>query len=414
MSSDGTPSAVYEQLALIKEELSISEHPLLQVEPREEGGVTAQFKFGYQLELATYACIQMLFPESGIVSVAVELHEDYVVEFDDGHFDFRQVKHKDEGQVADLGTLAEPIHNLYEHFKKYPQAGNVFTIQCNRGAHSSKRPRQGGLLELKDLLVKKRRFALDPKDEDRLMLLKSALCQLLVFRNEDPESVNQFVEQLGIRTDEDSEEAFKNKSWQALIEMYRRRYRTTNVDIKVIEDLYRNIRSLVDQASRARDDREKRIIRREAVEALVHPMPNLAELVDPIPIEKERRILDDPDPNHTILEGKCHVAGLDDIVDNLKGSKVDARLRNDHYREDNCALNYIDRIRAGIKRNFDDTDFRCRAYKKDHDRSVVYSETMDALRQYARDEANNGLVRVDFEYFRGLYAQLVSECPIYP
>ena len=40
----------------------------------------------------------MLPPENKYKAVAVELHEDYVIEYEDGILDFRHVKHKDEGE----------------------------------------------------------------------------------------------------------------------------------------------------------------------------------------------------------------------------------------------------------------------------------------------------------------------------
>lgn len=151
------------------------------------------------------------------------------------------------------------------------------------------------------------------------------------------------------------------------------------------------------------------------VEDIIPIAPNLAELSDPITLDNEYQLLTDIDPGHTVLEHKCNEAELKDIIDILIDAKVEARNRNDHYRGNTPALNYIDRLRRTINRADKDEKFRCKTEGQNHTHSMLYLRMMERINLIAGDEKHNDIyVRVDFEYLRGLYAQLVSECPITP
>ena len=403
----------HEQLSLFSKEVEFYEqHILTKTEPREEGGVTSEFKVGYQKELATLACVLMLFPDEHIRSVSVELHEDYVIEYEDNHLEFRQVKHKDEGESATFGTLAGALHNLFLQYITFPQIQNLFTLECNQKAHSTSK---GNLFELKTILIKKRKTGLDPADEDRFLLLKHAISELSAFSGENFINVDNFIERLNIRTNQEDVNAIKEIIKSKLILFFTQRFRTTSVDIKMVNSIYDCIYLLVDKAGRERDDRSKRIIYKKMVEEIIPIAPNLAELTDPITADYEYHLLTDIDPGHTVLEHKCNEAELKDVVDILIDAKIEARNRNDHYRVNTPALNYINRLRKTIYRADKDEKFRSKTDGQNHNHSLLYLRMMEKLNSLARDEKNNDVgVRVDFEYLRGLYAQLVSECPITP
>lgn len=403
----------YQQLEFDEKDTNVNHHILAKAEPREEGGVTAAFKIGYQNELATLACVLMLFPGSGIKSVAVELHEDYVIEHENGTLDFRQVKHKDEGQVISVGTMSKALKNLYFQYKEFSDSNCKFTLECNLGASSGRN--DDNLLELKKLLSKERDKGLDSADENRLTLLTNNIAQSADFKGENPASVGEFVRRLNISTNLGDVAHIKNQCKNEIEKYLCARQGATTLDLKVRDKFYDEIYLLVERATREREHREKRVIYRDMLEKIVPGSSNLAELSTPIPPDQEYFILDDVDPAHTILEYKCNNANLSDAIEDLVEAKTSARIRSDHYRANTVALNYINYLRKSIKQIDTEEKINAKQHQNDQKSFRAYVAIMRRLEDFSQREKHNDVsVRVDPLYLKGLYAQLVSECPIKP
>ncbi|NVM57892.1 MAG: DUF4297 domain-containing protein [Desulfobacterales bacterium] len=123
--------------------------------PSEDSGTLAQSRFFYQHQYTAFWCIQMLVKDE-IEHIICEHHDDLLIRWRDGHYDFIQVKTRDEGlgewTLADLLRRTNRhsiIEKLYEKKRKFgDSAPHCYAFVSNMGASG----RSNDLKALKELV----------------------------------------------------------------------------------------------------------------------------------------------------------------------------------------------------------------------------------------------------------------------
>jgi len=114
----------------------------------DNSGSVAQARFFYQHEYIAYWCIQMLINDK-IEYIVCEHHEDFYICWEDGHYDFLQVKTRTEGQGEwTLANLLEKkkgsssiLQKLYEKHRDFGNGlSNKYVFVSNMGAGEPKKP----------------------------------------------------------------------------------------------------------------------------------------------------------------------------------------------------------------------------------------------------------------------------------
>jgi len=109
--------------------------------PSEDSGALAQFRFFYQHQYTAFWCIQMLVNDQ-IEYIICEHHDDLLVRWKDGHYDFVQVKTREEGlgewtlaQLLQRTNKHSIIEKLYEKKCRFEDSGpHRYVFVSNMGA----------------------------------------------------------------------------------------------------------------------------------------------------------------------------------------------------------------------------------------------------------------------------------------
>ena len=175
-----------------------------EVLPVDDSGTLAQSRFFYQHQYTAYWCLQMLIcPE--IKSIMCEHHDDLVICWCDGHYEFVQVKTRDEGQgewtLASLFQRGDSeysiVEKLYQKKTRFEHTGAVphrFVFVSNMGASGQK----NDLKALKKLLGKGSLDNWTQNEADRFEAIFRKFAQSV--RHDDIEDLRRFCLSLEIRT----------------------------------------------------------------------------------------------------------------------------------------------------------------------------------------------------------------------
>ena len=254
-------------------------------EPSEDSGTLAQSRYFYQHQYTAFWCIQMLVDER-IEHIFCEYHDDLLIRWRDGHYDFVQVKTRGEGQgewtLADLlrRTNAHSIiEKLYEKKRKFGDSvSHRYVFVSNMGASGQK----NDLRALKRLIERGHENWNDDEREQFEIILER-FEQKVVY--DDYDRLKDFCRSLDIRTWQPN---FNSIRPYNITQLQKALKKTHGVDFPYpdLERIYAAILQIIHQANIAQSIDGKRI-RPEHIKAVIEAPTGVAGFLERVETVRE-------------------------------------------------------------------------------------------------------------------------------
>jgi hypothetical protein len=376
------------------------------IAPADDSGTLAQSRFFYQHQYTAYWCLQMLICP-GIKSIMCEHHDDLVICWHDGHYEFVQVKTRDEGQgewtLASLFQRGDSensiIEKLYQKKNRFEHAGAVphrFVFVSNMGASGQK----NDLKELRKLLEKGSPENWTQDEADRFGAIFRKFAQSV--RHDDIEDLRRFCLSLEIRTWQPNLNTIRPYN----IEELQRILKTVqNVDYPYphLEAIYEAILRTVRDANLGKNASEKTILP-AALKGAIEIPAGMASLLERVETADE-----DKDGN-TVLQRKARAARFDpDLIMLLMDLRASTRYLYRKYKHLDWQRKRLDSLSLEVQR-------LCVQVKLKVDRDALDGPTQwfmlqDGLQALADTESQKS-PPLDIKYVIGEVGDLAAKCKI--
>jgi hypothetical protein len=376
------------------------------VAPADDSGTLAQSRFFYQHQYTAYWCLQMLIcPE--IKSIMCEHHDDLVICWRDGHYEFVQVKTRDEGQgewtLASLFQRGDSensiIEKLYQKKNRFEHTGAVphrFVFVSNMGASGQK----NDLKELRKLLEKGSPENWTQDEADRFGAIFRRFAQSV--RHDDIKDLRRFCLSLEIRTWQPNLNTIRPYN----IEELQRILKTVqNVDYPYphLEAIYEAILRAVRDANLGKNASEKTILPAALKDAIEIPA-GIASLLERV------ETADEDKDGDTVLQRKARAARFDpDLIMLLMDLRASTRYLYRKYKHLDWQRKRLDSLSLEVQR-------LCVQVKLKADRDALDGSTQwfmlhDDLQALADIESQKS-PPLDIKYMIGEVGDLAAKCKI--
>lgn len=371
-------------------------------EPSEDSGTLVQSRFFYQHQYTASWCIRMLVDEE-IEHITCEYHDDLLIRWRDGHYDFIQVKTREEGRgewtLASLLQRAKGhsiIEKLYEKKRRFGDSrSHCYVFASNMGASGQK----NDLRALKRLVEQGCENWNDDEREQFEIIFERFERKVSY---DDRDRLKDFCRSLDIRTWQPNFDSIRPYNIEQLQKALKK---THGVDFPYpdLERIYDAILQIVHRANIAQNVDDK-TIRPERIKAVIEAPTGAAGFLDRV--ETVREDLGEM----TSLKSKAKAAGLDpDIITLLIDLRASANAFYRRYKHFDFTRKRLQHLSLGVQRLC--VRVKLEAQKEGLNGDVQWL-LLDQHLQALADQEQENLPPVDVNYLMGVVGDLTSKCKI--
>ena len=375
---------------------------IMSTKPSEDSGTLAQSRFFYQHQYTAFWCIQMLVNEE-IEAVVCEYHDDLLICWKDGHYEFVQVKTRGEGQgewtLADLlrrDNGRSIVEKLYEKKCRFGSAvPHRYVFVSNVGASGQ----SNDLRALKRLLEQGSESWGDGEAKQFETIFKRFEQKVA---HDDSSNLRDFCLTLNIQTWRSNFDDIRPFN---IGELHRILQETHGIDFSYpdLERIYDAILHIIHRANVAMNAAGK-TIRPEHIKAAVEVPAGTANFLERVeaPIEDQEEM--------TSLECKAKAAGFDrDIITLLIDLRASANAFYRKYRHFDLPRGRLQHLSLQVQRLC--VQMKLKAQNEGSD-GIAQWLSLEQLLQMLAVEEQNKQPPIDVNYLIGVVGDLAGKCKI--
>jgi hypothetical protein len=370
--------------------------------PAEDFGALAQSRFFYQHQYTAYWCIQMLIGQE-IERIICEYHEDLVICWKDGHYEFIQVKTRGEGQgewsLANLlqKTASQSIlEKLYAKKVSFGDRGqHLYVFVSNMGASGQ----SNDLHTLKKLTEKSPR-KWDGEEKNSFEIILDRIRKKKAFK--DADNLRGFCLSLRIRTwqpDLQSIGAYNIGELQkALKEIH-----GVDYPYEDLKKIYDSILQVVHRANVA-ETREGKTIWNEHIESVIEAPARAKGYLERVKTDSEAL------NEVTTLQRKAQKARFDsDVITLLMDLRASANAFYRKYSHFDLPRKRLQHLSLEVQRLC--VDVKLKAQKEGLDGIEQWFSLQKHLRKVVESKGE-GQPPIDLKYLIGVVGDLAGKCKV--
>lgn len=371
-------------------------------EPTEDSGALAQSRFFYQHQYTAYWCIQMLI-EKDIERIICEYHEDLVICWKDGHYEFIQVKSRGEGRGEwTLANLLKKTPNqsilekLYAKKVKFVDSGShLYIFVSNMGASG-----QSNDLHTLKKLTAKPSDKWNGKEQNEFEIIFDKIKKRIAVQNID--SLREFCLSLRIKTwqpDLVSICPYNIRELQKVL----KEIRGVDYPYEDLKGIYDAILRIVHHANLGKTIEEK-TIRREHVESVIEAPTLVKSYLERVKIDS------DASGELTTLQRKARKAKFDsDVITLLMDLRASANAFYRKHSHFDLPRKRLQHLSFEVQRLC--VDVKLEAQKEELDGIEQWISLQKYLRRIVESEGE-GQPPINLEYLIGVVGDLAGKCKV--